>query len=138
MAYSPDKGKTAIRAAYRHQLFPGQFRRDGRNARAELSVLHTEPLNYTHAIDAILESQPGLTGAYDVPYTPGGTLTPPPGFGVFFVAKNFKQDEAQVWNFSIERQLPANMMISAAYVGTHGVHLYRDLQLNQRFRGRAL
>ncbi|MBV9441863.1 MAG: hypothetical protein JO217_04135, partial [Acidobacteriaceae bacterium] len=77
----------------------------------------------------------GLTTPLNIPYTPGGTLTPPPGFGVFFVAKNFKQDEAQVWNFSIQRQLPGNFAFTAAYVGTHGLHLYRDLQLNQSLPG---
>ena len=59
----------------------------------------------------------------------------PAGFGVFFVAPDFKQDEAQVWNFSIERQIGSSMMASVAYVGTHGLHLYRDLQLNQSLPG---
>jgi hypothetical protein len=58
-------------------------------------------------------------------------LVPPAGFNVFVVAKNFRQDQAQVWNLSIERQLPGQMFFRAAYVGTHGTHLYRDLQLNQ-------
>ena len=38
-------------------------------------------------------------------------------------------------DFSVERELPDNMSISAAYVGTHGTRLYRDLQLNQAFPG---
>ncbi len=54
---------------------------------------------------------------------------------MFSVSQEFKQDEAQVWNFSIERQLPGNMMAQIAYVGTHGLHLYRDLQLNQSLPG---
>jgi hypothetical protein len=51
------------------------------------------------------------------------------------VARNFKQDQAQVWNFSLQRQLPSNMVLTAAYVGNHGLHLYRDLQLNQALPG---
>jgi hypothetical protein len=54
---------------------------------------------------------------------------------VFYVANNFRQDEAQVSNFSIQHQLPGDIGLTAAYVGTHGLHLYRDLQLNQSLPG---
>lgn len=136
MAYSPDNGKTAVRAAFGISYFPDNFGADGgtleRNYPFFTISQLTTPTLYTPFWSL---SGNGLIAPITVPYTPGGTLTPPPGFGVFFVAKNFKQDEAQVWNFSIERQLPGNMAFTAAYVGTHGVHLYRDLQLNQSLPG---
>ena len=134
-AYSPDS-KTAIRAAYGISYFPDNFGATGgtleRNYPFFTLGRYTTPTPFTPFWSL---SGNGLTAPINVPYTPGGTLTPPPGFGVFFVAKGFKQDQAQVWNFSIQRQLPGNMAFTAAYVGTHGLHLYRDLQLNQSLPG---
>ena len=136
LAYSPDNGKTAIRAAGGISYFPDNFGADGgtleRNYPFFTISQLTTPTLYTPFWSL---SGNGLIAPINVAYTPGGTLTPPPGFGVFYVAKNFKQDEAQVWNFSIERQLPGGIALTAAYVGTHGVHLYRDLQLNQSLPG---
>jgi len=136
LAYSPDNGKTAVRAAFGISYFPDNFGATGgtleRNYPFFTLGRFNSPTQFTPFWNL---SANGLPAPIVVPYTSGGTLAPPPGFGVFFVAKGFKQDEAQVWNFSIERQLPSNMMISAAYVGTHGVHLYRDLQLNQSLPG---
>jgi len=136
LAYSPDNGKTAVRAAFGISYFPDNFGATGgtleRNYPFFTLGRFNSPTQFTPFWNL---STNGLTAPIDVPYTAGGTLTPPPGFGVFSVASAFKQDEAQVWNFSIERQLPNNMMISAAYVGTHGIHLYRDLQLNQSLPG---
>ncbi len=136
VAWSPDNGRTAVRAAYGISYFPDNFGATGgtleRNYPFFTLGRYTTPTPYTPFWSL---SGTGLTAPLVVPYTPGGTLTPPPGFGVFYVAKNFRQDEAQVWNFSIERQLPGDIGITAAYVGTHGLHLYRDLQLNQSLPG---
>jgi len=136
VAYSPDRGRTAVRAAYGISYFPDNFGATGgtleRNYPFFTISQNTTPTPFTPFWTL---SGNGLIAPIAVPYTPGGTLAPPPGFGVFFVAKNFKQDEAQVWNFSIERQLPGNMVFTAAYVGTHGLHLYRDLQLNTALPG---
>lgn len=38
---------------------------------------------------------------------------------------------AQQWSFSVQRELPGNMLVSAAYVGTKGTHLTAELQTNQ-------
>jgi hypothetical protein len=136
LAYSPDKGKTAIRAAYGMSYFPDNFGATGGTLERNYPFFTISQLNTPTPFTPFWTlSGNGLIAPITVPYAPGGTLVPPPGFGVFFVAKQFKQDQAQVWNFSIERQLPGNMMLSVAYVGTHGVHLYRDLQLNQALPG---
>ncbi len=138
LAYSPDNGKTAIRAAFGMSYFPDNFGATGGTLERNYPFFTITQLNPPTAFTPFYSLNQGLPAPTNVPYTPGGTLVPPPGFGVFFVASNFRQDEAQVWNFSIERQLPANMMFSAAYVGTHGVRLYRDLQLNQAVPGPGL
>lgn len=130
-AYSPDNGKTAIRAAYGISYFPDNFGANGgtleRNYPFFLIVDQKAPSQTTPSLNL----SNGLPAPTPVATTPGGTLSPPPNFGVFVVAKNFRQDMAQVWNISVERQLPGSLFFQAAYVGTHGTHLYRDLQLNQ-------
>ena len=136
VAYSPDHGKTAIRSAFGMSCFPDNFGATGGTLERNFPFFTLGRFNTPTPFTPFWTlSGNGLIAPITVPYTPGGTLTPPPGFGVFYVANNFKQDEAQVWNFSIERQLPSNMMVSVAYVGTHGLHLYRDLQLNQALPG---
>lgn len=62
---------------------------------------------------------------------PGALLFSPAGFGVYSVAKNFRQSLDTMWNVSVERQLGPTMSFTAAYVGTAGNHLYHDYQLNQ-------
>jgi hypothetical protein len=135
LAYTPDGGRTAIRAAYGISYFPDNFGANGgtleRNYPFFTISQQTTPTPYA----PFYNLSTGLPAPIVVPYTPGGTLAPPPGFGVFFVSNNFRQDMAQVWNFSVERELPDNMSISAAYVGDHGTRLYRDLQLNEAFPG---
>ncbi len=135
LAYSPDQGRTAIRAGFGISYFPDNFGATGGTLERNFPFFTVSQLINPTPFSPFRSLSDGLPAPITVPYTPGGTVSPPPGFGVFFVASNFRQDEAQVWNFSIERQLPANMMVSAAYVGTHGLHLYRDLQLNQALPG---
>ena len=135
LAYSPDGGKTAIRAAFGISYFPDNFGATGGTLERNFPFFTISQLITPTPFTPFRSVSDGLPAPINIPITPGGTVAPPPGFGVFYVAKNFRQDEAQVWNFSIERRLPGDMMVSAAYVGTHGVHLYRDLQLNEALPG---
>lgn len=45
---------------------------------------------------------------------------------LFGFIKGDKDPYIQQWNFSIQRELPGNILISAAYVGSHGSHLLGD------------
>lgn len=140
-AYSPDGGKTALRAAFGISFFPDNFGADGgtleRNYPELLQQTNAATSNTNPAAALLLSNGlPGLTaGAYSAlvvpPLTPGGFVNPPKGFGVFEVARNFQQDEARAWNLSIQRQLTRDMFVEAAYVGTNGYHLFHDYQLNQ-------
>lgn len=38
---------------------------------------------------------------------------------------------AEQWNFGIERTLPGSFLLSAAYAGSHGVHLYSPVNYDQ-------
>ena len=41
-----------------------------------------------------------------------------------------KDPYLQQWTFSIERELPGNTLLSTAYVGSHGVHLFKRMNYN--------
>jgi len=45
---------------------------------------------------------------------------------LFGFVKGDKDPYIQQWNLSIQRELPGNILISAAYVGSHGSHLLGD------------
>lgn len=162
-AYTPDNGKTAIRAAFGVSYFNDNFGADGGTLERNFPELEQEnndaptnncntpygvagnpanpnPKEYSACGSLILANGlPGnATGGSPVytpivPYhvQPGGFIFSPPGFGVYQVAQNFRQDEAESWNVSIEREIGQKMAVHLAYVGTAGSHLYDDRQLNQ-------
>ena len=43
---------------------------------------------------------------------------------------NFKNAYIQSWNFSLQRQLPGQMVVEVAYAGTKGTRLHRQIALN--------
>lgn len=133
-AYSPDNGKTAFRGAYGISYFPDNFGATGgtleRNYPFFLINDLTSPTQFTPFRTV---SGDGLPGYIVVPLQPH--LVPPPGFDVYIVARNFRQDMSQMWNFSIQRQITSSLMFEAAYVSTKGSHLYRDRDINVPFPG---
>jgi hypothetical protein len=163
VAYTPDAGKTAIRAAFGVSYFNGNFGADGGTLERNFPELEQEnnaaPMSncltpYTGATGSInpnpaeysacgsfilanglpgntTSGTPVYTPIVPVSTTPGGFLFSPAGFGVYDVASNFRQSQADNWNVSIERQLNPNTSIHVAYVGTKGAYLYNDWQLNQ-------
>lgn len=48
------------------------------------------------------------------------------------VLPNLHNPTTYVWNFGIQRQLPWNMVADVAYVGSRGVHLFINEELNPR------
>ena len=53
----------------------------------------------------------------------------PPNMGAF--DPKYLYPDVQQWSLSIQRQLPANVVVSVAYVGNHAVHLDQTPNLNQ-------
>jgi hypothetical protein len=156
-AYSPDNGKTALRAGFGISYFPDHFGADGgtlernypetlieNNSSSQSTCATTIVPTALYSGCGSLILANGLPGntVGSGPYSPlvvptggapgsGGLISPPAGFGVFQIAKNFRQDTIDSWNISIQRQLTHDMFVTAAYVGTNGNHLYNDYQLNQ-------
>jgi hypothetical protein len=46
-----------------------------------------------------------------------------------------KRGYIESWNLTVERKLPANFLVSAAYVGTQTVHQFADLNVNASLPG---
>jgi hypothetical protein len=78
----------------------------------------------------------GGTTANNFPYTPpaaGDTSIDFSAFEPMFISvnpKNLTVPYAMNWNFNIERELPARMILQLAYVGSHGSNLYTSYTAN--------
>jgi hypothetical protein len=67
---------------------------------------------------------------------PSSFLTPPAQLlgnapNTVVLDPNLKQATVHEWNFSIQHQLPADMVLQVAYVGNRGERLYSQLDANQ-------
>jgi hypothetical protein len=62
---------------------------------------------------------------------PGGTSTNLLPLTLTTFPKNFKNPESWAWNVVAERELPWKVVVSAGYVGRRGLHLQRELDINQ-------
>jgi len=60
---------------------------------------------------------------------------PNPALGVVSVVSDIVSPITHQWNMNIERELPANLLLTAAYVGTAGVRLFGTDELNFRVDG---
>jgi len=59
-----------------------------------------------------------------------GLLPLPPGLGAFYIPVNDPNSYVDSWNFTIERQLASNFVVSLAYVGNVGRHIYQSWDYN--------
>ena len=62
---------------------------------------------------------------------PGGTSANSLPLTVTTQSKAFKNPEAWSWNFTVQRELPWNSVLTTAYVGRRGLHLQRESDINQ-------
>ncbi len=133
LAYSPDRGRTAFRAAYGISYFPDNFGATGGTLERNYPLFLINEFVTPDPFTPSRSLSDGLPGFQPVPLQPH--LTPPPNFSVFEVSRNFRQDMSQMWNLSVDRQLSSSVMIEAAYVATKGSHIFRDLDLDVPFPG---
>ena len=135
-AYRLDNsGRTAIRAAYGMSAFNYCWGAAGGTLERNYPFFPILQLVTPTPYVPFYSLNTGLPVPVTTPYVAGATFTPPPGTSVFEIDKNFKQDQAHVWNVSLQRELTDTIGVTVAYVGTQGLHLYRDLQLNQATPG---
>jgi hypothetical protein len=109
--YQENMGMTSM------QAYPGEVQLD------ELSVNPYTPVGHlTTGLPTIL-SAPGTNSVF--PLLPNtGNLT-----GVN-TNKNFVRGYFQSYNFTVQRELPGDLLASLGYVGTHAVHLQTSVNIN--------
>jgi len=116
-AYDPvGDGKWAIRGGY------GIFfeHMNGNEANAELLQQSASPLAPNGTISNIV-GYPNVAQ----PLGPPSPLTP------ISIPDKILWPYMQQWNLGVEHELPGNILLSVAYVGSKGTHLTRQFDLNQ-------
>ncbi len=75
--------------------------------------------------------QPTANVSFGSADNPGGTTTNLLPLTVTTQSRDFKNPMAWNWNFTVERELPLNSILSVGYVGRRGLHLQRESDINQ-------
>lgn len=75
--------------------------------------------------------QPNASTSFGFVDDPGGSGTEAVPLVVTTWARNMANPEAWTWNFTVEREAPWHTMLSVAYVGSRGLHLQRQADINQ-------
>jgi outer membrane receptor protein involved in Fe transport len=90
---------------------------------------------FSNVVDNTAESAPNIQGG-TIP-SPVGRGTPNastfPALGlttIFSMASNLHNPLTQQWNVDIERELPLGLVMTLAYVGTRGEHLFANQDFN--------
>jgi hypothetical protein len=101
LAWSPVQGgKTIVRAGFGTYHEDGQL--DDQNLPAKNEIPSYSVKNVTYPVDS---------------YFISGTISPNAE------QRNRKDSYVEQWDFSVQRELPANFVSTISYLGSHGVHL---------------
>jgi len=128
VAYTPDNGKTAIRAAFGMSYFADNFGANGGTNERNYPFFQQIDLQSPTQFTPFRSLSDGLPTFSSVQLQP--TLTPPAGFAVFYIPSHFHEDTVTMWNVGVERELGWNFMLDASYVGTRGTNLFRSYNIN--------
>ncbi len=90
----------------------------------------------TLAATQTLQNCTNQAAAYPFPFTYPPAKNIAFGLGTFVLSwdpvNKYQPPTVNNWNLSIEHQLPENILVRAAYVGSHSSHLTETLNLNPR------
>ena len=151
LAYSPDNGKTAIRAAFSITNFPDHYGAAGGTLERNWPFFEEYTLSQpaSNTPWAALSSpqnlpNPGCTPNLTtcvvglpgfVPQQYAATVVPSPAASLYYVPSSNLPDKATQWHIGIQRQLTASSVIDVAYVGTKGGNLFRSINIDQAYPG---
>jgi hypothetical protein len=95
---------------------------------------------FSNVIDNIAQSQPNTLGGSISSQTgigkvlastfPGVSTVPNPLLTLFSMASNLHNPMTQQWNVNVQRELPLGLVMTLAYVGTRGAHLFANQDFN--------
>ena len=95
---------------------------------------------FSNIIDNTAESQPNTLGGSIAPQSgqgtgmastiPGISTAPNPFLTLETMASNLHNPMTQQWNVDVQRELPLALVMTLAYVGTKGTHLFVNQEFN--------
>jgi hypothetical protein len=130
VAYSPDNGKTAVRAAFGVSYFADNFGANGGTNERNYPFFQQIDLNTPTTFTPFRSISDGLPLFTPLTIPPGSSVAPPAGFAVFYIPTHFHADTATMWNVGVQRELGWNTMGEISYVGTRGTNLFRSYNIN--------
>ena len=123
--------KTVIRTGYGRGYDLGIFGSIfGHNVTQNLPVLGIQTLAPANNFDTVFTLAKGPTPLdpstvlNSQPKGPNGRPLLPNGVTPFVIARRLRLPTVDAWNFTIQRQLTQTVSLEAAYVGTHGTHVF--------------
>ncbi|HEX7959652.1 MAG TPA: TonB-dependent receptor, partial [Terriglobales bacterium] len=145
-AFSPDRGRTAVRGAFGMSYFNDNFGANGGTLERNYPFFQTFDLNPGASApfwtldcgNLTFSNRQGCGDPAFIQQALTPTFAVPKGITPFTVPQNFRPDTALMWNFGIQRELPFNTALDMAYVGTRGEHLFRSMNVNAKLLGSGI
>ena len=118
--------KTVIRAGLGRSYFLNGFDAAFNHLTTSYPVAQNQVVSQTNQYTPIFQIQQGPPTPTPPAFPSSGHLKPPPGTAIKAWESVRKTPSVDSWNFTIERQLKHDMIVSVAYVGNKGTHLDFD------------
>jgi len=141
-AYSPDRGKTALRGGFGISYFSPGFGGQMGTLNDNFPFVQGQGLTPANSL-RVSPTNPVLSGGLPPlpavetrPGAPPGHLIPTGGASgggfssVFFMDEVLKMTRVYQWSLDVQRSLTGNLLVDAAYVGNSANHLFLNIPGN--------
>ena len=140
-SYSPNRGKTAIRAAFGITTFTANYGGIGGSLERNFPFFEqyssSQSTAYTPwaTMGAASGVDPAFASFYHglqpfVALSTAAPVTPQPNSSVSLMSQHFRPNNASSWDLTIQQQLSPTTALSVTYVGTKGIHLFRERNID--------
>jgi hypothetical protein len=129
VAYSPNQGKTAIRAAFGTSYY--NYSTPGFNAFLERNFPLFQTFSVGPSVSYTPFSQVGVDGLPNFVPTPlTDHIAPIAGINPYSMAPDYRPSMILAWNAGVQQRVGNNGVVEVAYVATRGTHIYRARNVN--------